>query len=93
MVFVEQFYFCNGAVDNLDSGAVVVNDLCWWLLMAEVDEGASEWDYFLMIFSAKEEKNIHPFNQTRGCLFQLPRRPLFIIFQRESLFLCNFSLV
>ena len=41
MVFVEQFYFCHGAVNNLDSGAVVViNDLCWRLLMAEVDEGA-----------------------------------------------------
>ena len=60
MVFVEQFYFCNGAVDNLDSGAVVVNDLCWWLLMAEVDEGASEWDYFLMIFSAKEVNEEYP---------------------------------
>lgn len=50
MVFVEQFYFCHGAADNLDSSAVVVNDLCWWLLMAEVDERVSYWDYFSCIF-------------------------------------------
>ena len=59
---------------------------CWWLrLMKEHCSGITSCAF--MIFSAKEVKYIHPFNQTRGCLFQLPRRPLFIIFQqREPLF-------
>lgn len=59
--------------------------------MAEVDERVSYWDYFscifFMIFSAKEVKYIHPFNQTRGCLFQLPRRPLFIIYISKETFI------
>ena len=51
MFFVEYFglFLFRGAFDYSNGGGVVKNNWCWWLMVAEVDEGASYWDCFSCI--------------------------------------------
>ena len=33
----------HGAFDDADGRAVVGDDGCWWVMVAKIDEGASDW--------------------------------------------------